>query len=78
MLPKDSRVLQDTSHDVHLAAAVAEPVEEIQIVDEEASVQLNENLIYHKRRHNAQWTKLRLSELPCVHFLQRNSPQNKT
>lgn len=54
MLPEGGRFLQDTSHNVHLAAAVAEPPEEIHILNEEAAVQLNENLIHHKRRHNAQ------------------------
>lgn len=71
MLPEGGRFLQDTSHNVHLAAAVAEPPEEIHILNEEAAVQLIENLIHHKRRHNAQWTKLLLCEQPWVHALQR-------
>lgn len=72
-LPKGGWILQDTSHDVHLSAAVAETLEEIQIVIEEAAIQLNENLIHHKRCHNSQWTKLLLSEHSCVHFLQSES-----
>lgn len=53
-LPEGGRFLQDTSHNVHLAAAIAESPEEIQIVNEEVAVQLVENLVYDKRCHNAQ------------------------
>lgn len=53
-LPESGRFLQDTSHDVHLAAAIAESPEVIQIGSEKVSVQLVENLVHHKRCHNAQ------------------------
>lgn len=53
-LPKGGRFLQDTSHNVHLAAAVAEPLDKIQILNEEPAIQLDKNLIHHKRCHNAQ------------------------
>lgn len=74
MLPESGRFLQDTSHDVHLSAAVAESLKEIQIVREEAAVQLVENLVHNKRCHDAQGTKLHLCEHPSVHALQRKNP----
>lgn len=54
VLPKDSRFYQDSSHNVHLAAAVAEPPQEIQVVSEESAIQLNKNLVQHKCGHDAQ------------------------
>lgn len=63
--------MQDSSHNVHLAAAVAEPQEEMQAVDEEAALHLDENLIDHKRSHDAQRTKLVLGEDARVHALWR-------
>ena len=71
-LPKHSRFLQDPSHQLHLALAVAESQEGIQVVDEEAAIHMNENLIHHKRSHDAQWAELLLSEHACVHSLWRN------
>lgn len=70
-LPKSGCFLQDTSHDVHLTAAVAEASQEIELLQEEVAVQLNENLIHHEWSHYAQWTKLLLCEQPGVHPLQK-------
>lgn len=70
MLPKGSRVLQNTSHDFHLGAAVAEPLQEIQILNEEAAVHPDKNLIHHKRRHDAKRTELLFREHARVHVLQ--------
>lgn len=70
MLPKGSRLLENTSHDFHLGAAVAEPMEEIQILNEEPAVHLNKNLIYHKRCHDVKQTELLLREHACIHALE--------
>lgn len=53
-VPEGSRFLEDTSYNLHLAAVEAEPSEVIQILSEEVAVHLNENLIHHKRCHDAQ------------------------
>lgn len=71
LLPKGGGFLQDSSHQVHLTAAVAEAAEEMQVLQEEAAVQLDENLIHHKRSHDAQRAELLLCEQACVHPLQR-------
>lgn len=70
-LPKGGGFLQDSSHQVHLAAAVAEAAEEMKVLQEEAAVQLDENLIHHKRSHDAQRAKLLLGERASVHPLQK-------
>lgn len=71
-LPKHSRFYQDARDDFHLVAAVAQPHQEIQILNEEASVHLIKNYICHKWSHDAQRSKLSLRKRPGVHVLQTN------
>lgn len=75
-LPESGRFLQDTSHDVHLTAAVAEASQEIEFLHEEAAVQLDKNLVHHERSHYVQRMKLLLCEQPGVHPLQKVKTQN--